>query len=48
MAAENLRIPEDMPRITEIAKQFNLTFTGPPLPEEDGIDAASDDADDPH
>lgn len=47
MAAENLRIPEDMPRITEIAEQFNLTFTGPPLPEEVGPDAASDGADDP-
>ncbi len=46
MAAENLRIPEDMPRITEIAKQFNLTFTGPPLPEEVSLDAAGDDSKD--
>lgn len=47
MAAENLRIPEDMPRITEIAEQFHLTFTGPPLPEEAGPDAAGAGADDP-
>jgi quercetin dioxygenase-like cupin family protein len=31
MAAESLVIPDDMPRITEIARQFELTFTGPPL-----------------
>lgn len=31
MARDNLRIPEDMPRIVEIAQKFNLEFTGPPL-----------------
>ena len=33
MAAEALVIPDDMPRITEIAEQFQLEFTGPPLGE---------------
>lgn len=32
VAAEGLTIPEDMPRISEIAAQFQLRFTGPPLP----------------
>ncbi|MGK7294591.1 MAG: cupin domain-containing protein [Candidatus Wenzhouxiangella sp. M2_3B_020] len=32
MAAEALVIPDDMPRIGEIAERFELTFTGPPLP----------------
>lgn len=32
VAAEGLRIPEDMPRIEEIAAEFELRFTGPPLP----------------
>jgi len=34
MAAEGLKIPEDMPRINEIAAEFKLRFTGPPLPPE--------------
>ncbi len=34
VAAEGLRIPEDMPRISEIAAEFELRFTGPPLPAE--------------
>lgn len=34
VAAEGLRIPEDMPRIEEIAAGFQLRFTGPPLPAE--------------
>ena len=32
VAAEGLTIPEDMPRINEIAAEFHLRFTGPPLP----------------
>jgi mannose-6-phosphate isomerase-like protein (cupin superfamily) len=36
VAAEGLTIPEDMPRINEIAAEFNLRFTGPPLPA-DGV-----------
>ena len=32
MAAEALVIPDDMPRIGEIAERFELEFTGPPLP----------------
>jgi quercetin dioxygenase-like cupin family protein len=31
MAALNLRIPDDMPAITQIAARYHLTFTGPPL-----------------
>ena len=33
MAEEALVIPDDMPRIIEIAEQFQLEFTGPPLGE---------------
>jgi len=33
MAIEALVIPNDMPRITEIAEEFQLEFTGPPLAE---------------
>lgn len=33
MATEALVIPNDMPRITEIAEEFHLEFTGPPLAE---------------
>lgn len=33
VAVEELVIPDDMPRIEQIAEQFNLTFTGPPLQE---------------
>lgn len=33
MAAEELVIPDDMPRIEQIAERFSLTFTGPPLRE---------------
>lgn len=32
VAAEDLVVPEDMPRISEIADRFQLRFTGPPLP----------------
>lgn len=32
VAAEDLMVPEDMPRISEIAERFHLRFTGPPLP----------------
>ncbi|MHA6344572.1 cupin domain-containing protein [Roseivivax sp. CAU 1761] len=31
MAAENLRVPEDMARIAEIGRRYHLDFTGPPL-----------------
>ena len=31
MAAGQLRIPEDMGQIAEIAARYQLTFTGPPL-----------------
>lgn len=31
VAAEQLVVPEDMPRIAEIAEGFHLRFTGPPL-----------------
>lgn len=31
MARDNLQIPDDMPRIAEIAQWYNLEFTGPPL-----------------
>ena len=31
MAAERLRIPEDMEEITNIAANYQLTFTGPQL-----------------
>nr|WP_325253186.1 cupin domain-containing protein [Amylibacter sp.] len=31
MASGQFRIPEDMARITRIAAQYQLTFTGPPL-----------------
>lgn len=31
MAAEQCRIPEDMPAIERIAARYHLTFTGPPL-----------------
>ncbi len=33
MATETLVIPDDMPRINEIAGEFHLEFTGPPLAE---------------
>jgi quercetin dioxygenase-like cupin family protein len=31
MAAEQLRIPDDMQEIARIAENYHLTFTGPPL-----------------
>ncbi len=31
VAAANLRIPEDLPRISEIGKAYHLSFTGPPM-----------------
>jgi quercetin dioxygenase-like cupin family protein len=31
MANGQFRIPDDMPAITEAARRFHLTFTGPPL-----------------
>lgn len=31
MAKGQYRIPEDMPKIAEIAAAHNLSFTGPPL-----------------
>lgn len=31
MAANNYRIPEDMPAIAECAGRYQLSFTGPPL-----------------
>lgn len=31
MAEENLRIPQDMEKISKIAAEFNLRFVGPPL-----------------
>lgn len=31
VAAEGLSVPQDMPRITEIAAEADLTFVGPPL-----------------
>jgi mannose-6-phosphate isomerase-like protein (cupin superfamily) len=31
MAADNLRVPEDMDKIVPIATRFHLSFTGPPL-----------------
>ncbi|MGP6087853.1 cupin domain-containing protein [Antarctobacter jejuensis] len=31
VAAENLRISEDLPRISEIGKDYHLSFTGPPM-----------------
>lgn len=34
VAAEGLTIPEDMDRINAIAAQYDLRFTGPPLPPE--------------
>lgn len=34
MAAENLKIPQDMERINEIAAEFSLRFVGPPLSED--------------
>lgn len=35
MAAGQFRIPEDMPKITDIASKHQLTFTGPPLGADD-------------
>ncbi len=35
MAAGQFRIPEDMPAIEDSAKRHNLTFTGPPLGDDD-------------
>ncbi len=40
VAAEGLEIPGDMPRISEIAAEFKLRFTGPPLPAESTQDPA--------
>jgi len=31
VASENLRIPQDMVRISEIGVKYDLEFTGPPL-----------------
>jgi oxalate decarboxylase/phosphoglucose isomerase-like protein (cupin superfamily) len=31
VARENLRIPEDMQRISEIGTKYDLEFTGPPI-----------------
>lgn len=31
-SAEDLRIPRDMARLNELAAEYNLRFTGPPLP----------------
>ena len=31
MAAGQFSIPDDMPKITDIARKFHMTFTGPPL-----------------
>mgnify|MGYP000156196696 CR=1 FL=1 len=35
MAAGQFRIPEDMPAIEDSAKRHNLSFTGPPLGDDD-------------
>ncbi|MFK8041105.1 cupin domain-containing protein [Congregibacter sp.] len=32
MAEEGLKIPQDMERINEVAKEFKIRFVGPPLP----------------
>ena len=42
VAAEGLTIPEDMPRINEIAAEFHLRFTGPPLPAKEASDQEAD------
>ena len=42
VAAEGLTIPEDMPRISEIAAEFHLRFTGPPLPAQEASEQEAD------